>query len=462
LGLLAITFFSLMAFLLLFQYHSESAFFSSYFSPTLRIWEFTLGGLASLCSKKANEAIQRGSLLLLVVLVVFPNELFTIKASIMVSVLITCLVIVLGGGQMPQNPLTQILVWVGDRSYSLYLYHLPLIYLAKHSPYLTNSDFSGAWVVTSLVLTVVLSHISFEFVEKRYQLVNLGSRSVIPALRLYFSALTISLGFLAWGASSNWTFVQAASGSRPVPTESSLSCNPKSCNPTNNSSILLLGDSHANVLSKELERMVTINYDRSLLNMSKLGCELIFPDVLNKHRHKANLDFRKCLRHNMDTFKFLLQNDIPVILSQRSTIYLPEGLEMDPGVYQKVYFESLKRILQLPNKVLVIGPVPDYPKRISYFNSPIGVFQDLKNFPLSVSKNLLKTSARDDVSLRKLVELNHEHYFSSFSVFCNLEECRRYGPKGWFYIDESHLSIVGVKMIVNGLAKDADFSSMLK
>jgi peptidoglycan/LPS O-acetylase OafA/YrhL len=63
--------------------------------------------------------------------------------------------------------LVKILQVIGDRSYSLYLFHMPLLYLAKFTP-LLYGDQRIVPTMFAVVLTFLLAEVSYRNIEFRY------------------------------------------------------------------------------------------------------------------------------------------------------------------------------------------------------------------------------------------------------------------------------------------------------
>ena len=110
----------------------------SFYSPTDRIWQFTLGGLVFLLLDRYQNYIREipKSIHLLtviaVVMILFGPVHMNLKVSSILASLFAVIVILFKSLDVLPNSLIQRLVWVGDRSYSIYLVHMPLIYLAKY------------------------------------------------------------------------------------------------------------------------------------------------------------------------------------------------------------------------------------------------------------------------------------------------------------------------------------------
>lgn len=146
--LVAIALFALLS----FSSFSFPAFFSTFFTrfgfPTeidfafysglARCWQFLIGlGAYFISSRHKNSPttsrMGNFAFLTLVVLLFSNLEVGTYLGSILSS-LFTLVALYFGVTSKYMNPLSGTFNWIGDRSYSLYLLHMPLLYLAKYSP----------------------------------------------------------------------------------------------------------------------------------------------------------------------------------------------------------------------------------------------------------------------------------------------------------------------------------------
>lgn len=162
----------------------------SFYSPIDRIWQFTLGGLASLLMGQVQFRTKRipKNIHLLgviaVVMILFSPMHVGLKVSSFLASLFTVIVILSKSIYVLPNSLTQKLEWVGDRSYSIYLVHMPLLYLAKYSPGLGNGLAQKFLVIITIIMSTLLGHWQFELVEKKFRITGrminpLPARSIL-------------------------------------------------------------------------------------------------------------------------------------------------------------------------------------------------------------------------------------------------------------------------------------------
>ena len=160
---IAVTSFLIFVFSPLFSTDLNTWLFYMFFS---RFWEFMLGGLLARLIKagKIHAVIWRSSFYTLTLLLLVPLQINKVIYTIVI-VMFTSLCLVSSSETSNQRNLWTLL---GDRSYSIYLYHLPLMYIAKFTPviYGTNREI---YTVLSILISLVLAEISYRFIENNFR-----------------------------------------------------------------------------------------------------------------------------------------------------------------------------------------------------------------------------------------------------------------------------------------------------
>jgi peptidoglycan/LPS O-acetylase OafA/YrhL len=139
-----------------------------YFSPITRIWQFAAGSLIfiTLSKSEINKYISYVARLVLVfgiLVILLPIPLERLITYLVSTVVFISLVI---AKLQFQNLLGNSLMRIGDISYSLYLYHLPFIYLALYSPTSgANEIFRAVGVIFAIVFTFIAANFSYKYIE---------------------------------------------------------------------------------------------------------------------------------------------------------------------------------------------------------------------------------------------------------------------------------------------------------
>lgn len=167
-----------------------------YLLPT-RGWELAAGGLVFLLSRNQEHWKQYGSLLYGVGLLLWGVGFSVIDSSFpwpsgwaLLPVIGTGLIILASqnDARLMVNPLAG---WLGNISYSLYLWHWPLVVAL----YFLGVEEQWLWVVAGLLLSLLLGYISFKFIENPTRR-TLTDISIIKQV-MVFGAAGVLIGLAA-------------------------------------------------------------------------------------------------------------------------------------------------------------------------------------------------------------------------------------------------------------------------
>lgn len=172
--------------------------------------------------------------------------------------------------------------WLGTRSYSIYLWHWPVVVVLT---YLTWQGNATA-IATGLAITLVMGHLSYQWVEKQGQ-------KQLGQLRLGLGATTLVCTVMLLAASGGWIRVEEGFGSRlPGATSAIIAAasdtNPRQavCHPSagitspsciyggNKVRAVLLGDSHADAVVTALAA-ASSNPNDGVMDWSYSSCPTI-------------------------------------------------------------------------------------------------------------------------------------------------------------------------------------------
>jgi peptidoglycan/LPS O-acetylase OafA/YrhL len=173
----------------------------AYFVTQTRVWELALGGLLALTIHRFEAGmIQRAGLLLLGLVAVGTAALtFSTKTAFpgyaaLLPTVGAALVILAGDVRIGtfRGLNATALGYIGDRSYSIYLWHFPLVtlYLVGH-PHIGLLDGLGI-----VALTLALSHFTFRYIEQRYRY----PRAKAELRPVFFGAASIAACLVASAA----------------------------------------------------------------------------------------------------------------------------------------------------------------------------------------------------------------------------------------------------------------------
>ncbi|MFE1665587.1 acyltransferase family protein [Microbacterium sp. P02] len=201
----------------------------AYFVTYARVWEFAAGGLVALLASDRRLPAVFANVLSLGGLAAIAVAAFTFDADTafpgfwaLVPVLGTAAVIVAGmDGRAQWHSVitaTRPVQWLGDVSYSLYLWHWPLIVVI---PFALVLPLSTTLKIGILVASLVLAWLTKKFVEDR------GQRWpwLVASARRTFAAMLIGIGaVVAVGLGLLWGHAAMVDQNRPSDTVASGPC----------------------------------------------------------------------------------------------------------------------------------------------------------------------------------------------------------------------------------------------
>lgn len=240
---------------------TSTASSAAFFLLPYRAWEMLLGGLAFMLAARLRmgSSARRvlhytGAFLLLLASLLFDHNWAWPGLNAALPVLATAMVILSAhAAGWLDNPIAQ---WLGDRSYSLYLWHWP-VYV---SLVFSELRFVPLAIVAGLIVTLLLGHLSFVMVEKRSK-IWLGSErrvlvgTAIAALML----VVVAPAVLVWkvqglpGRFPEYVDLIARESANRNPRQSVCLVNngvqPGRCiYGSGQRKVIVLGDSHADAL----------------------------------------------------------------------------------------------------------------------------------------------------------------------------------------------------------------------
>jgi peptidoglycan/LPS O-acetylase OafA/YrhL len=427
----------------------------AFYSPVTRAWQFLIGALLAISSfdkAKLNTWISSGlAIVALISVLIFASAQATVffSWSRISATLLTAMIILKGSSWLSNRWL----VAIGDRSYSLFLWHYPLIVISK--------SISSGWVfVVLLLLIVFFAEISYRFVETPFRqsssknLTKLSISKTVPTILVFLSIGIVALrpdvvakeliepknySLYFYDAKKNCWF------------DADL----VTCGEELDESILLVGDSHAASLRPG------------------------FFEAINSINHKPRFRDGRCLFVSFDNIKasgedsgcleesgFWLQEEI-IAQRPRVVVFLvcgrihdscPEGLESES---ERDWVNAGTRALQpildagitvaLVRDLPILEPDPRYSATVfrSLFNRPISRFEINKRYQWLSNSRFETLLTELSPSKGKIYEV------SVLDSVCDEKYCEGRTSKGSeMWSDEDHLSIDGSLEIADVIARE--------
>ncbi len=434
----------------------------SFYSSLSRIWQFLFGGILFVFLSqqvKIRKRVHIASSIFMIIsicLILFSRIQIESKiGSILVSILTLFLIAFASLNLLPFH-LSNILMWLGDRSYSLYLLHMPIIYIAKYSPILkfgTNSELQMRTFI-GILFTLILSNFSFIFLENRFRY----SKNHKTTLKItkgqaisFFLIMTVifggmykiaSLGLLQdpnrpttsevspqdWDA--NCKFHQPSNPPRNRPCLYSFGMSDKN--------FLLIGDSHAGHISQTIIRIGKIE-KANVYVFTHSACPFIIEQTFFSNKDYYPLFTSECMQHNRAILNFM--NDVridTVFYTQRSTV--PYVVPKTWQIREKLNRSIMQGLIKLENhadKLIFIGITPEY---VSVDSLVLKLF-DSRGFYHQIP-------SLDNDYWRNALSSSELKYVDVYGKFCkSMTLCKNQIDGEWLFIDNDHLSQAGGKLI---------------
>lgn len=446
-----------------------------YLLPT-RGWEFIAGGLVFFAGrdvkaleKHSKTLLWSGFVLLLLTFILIDSSYTWPSAWAVLPVLATALIMLANRSQsvLTAHPIAQ---WLGERSYSLYLWHWPIMVAL----YFADLHNDGLWITAGLALSLLLGDVSYRLIE--------------TPTRVYFSKASTGKEILALGTFVMLVGVSAVSArlfvfeGRLAPeveiaAKEKTNWEPRSrneCKPTKDNTspactygngvtgVVMIGDSHAMSTITALAETAG-KYGNSAIYLGRDGSKPVY-DLKNTDDPSLFLFNEWLLKSELPEYEannisivhvtrlttpLMGQNENPSTKPSSYFDYLPESFN-DPVFNQQFKDAFIKTACDIAarNPFYITRPIPE-----------IGI-----DVPNTLSRNIIFGKDSGDIKIT-LEEYHERHAFTwamqdeaaeqcgvkilnPLPYLCDDQYC--YGSKNGrpLYYDDDHLSEYGNKFLV--------------
>lgn len=454
----------------------------AFYLPVTRAWEFGAGAIIALIHPWLFRRVGRaatvalgtiGMFLIGTAAVLTPTQNFPGFWALLPVVGTVALIV--GGIPPYSSPVSRWLgskplMWVGDRSYSFYLWHWPFIVFAR------QQSESAAVMLLAVGASVIVGHLAYTYVEnpihrskrpwRGRRLATLWTACILPGLLV--ASVFLHGASIAWANPNvgKWKATiaeghldQTLDCSRWEPLGSSS--RPAACvrsTPESGGRVLLLGDSHAGHLSEGVIAAAhSLGYDAELATFH--GCPFLSPDAFT---------MPLCRNFVAQTQEDLLKDPdqyVAVIISNADSRYpaemnsvgfrLGDALEKATADWVARSTDSIDQLVRGGVPVVVVGDVPPAPGMPTCLAPSIWRAPDpdcLSNHHADEEK----VAVRDYIVDRVLAGATSvgATTIDTRTSLCDPEgACNVLGPEGLpLWRDEDHLSTVGSRMLEGALA----------
>jgi len=422
-----------------------------FFSPVDRIWQFTLGGLVFLLLgrsyngiKDMPKSIHLASVIAIVIILFGPIHIGLRSSSIFAS-LFAVFVIIFKSLDVLPDFLMKKLEWLGDRSYSIYLVHMPLVYIAKYSPavQIGNGENRIVCSTIALIVSILLGGLSYSKIENRYRDRGKSDHTSLKTLAVsllltfaipltLFASIDYGQKKQYWGLDTNIPKPSYAGFLDPNCERDSENAQPCTyANKGATKSVLLLGDSYAGHISQAVID-ATNNANWNSVIWTQSGCAF---QVLDQE--KKVLD--SCIKNNRRKVEWISQNTPDLIIVSQLTYFEANLSDLK---------NALSAIHTIVPNILLIENTPKFPDDKDYM-----VPRPLLMSPYEPPKSFLLTEMESSGKyysnqLAMWARSNGISTMDFTPLFCGEKICSRFSNGLWLYRDTGHLSVDGAELTI--------------
>ena len=461
---------------------------NNFYLLTSRIWEIFFGVIISLLHHKNFMIIKNkyfinfltivSLLIIFISLTIFGNELQHPSLFTLLPVLATSLIIYFNTEHTVVGKFLSLnfLVYIGLISYSLYLWHFPILSFM----FLMGLD-DNFFSFLGLFISFPFSILTYKFIETRFRdkkKINNKTCYLLIFISITSIILFVFLSHKTEGFKnrSNILFKKDLS---EKPWEILKNSNDEICHlkikefckfisKDSTQNIFLLGDSHMITLGKSLYEYTNEN-NINLITMTNGGC-YFFPDFDYIDLKTKEVAFGCNKQYQQLRINHILENkNSIIIIGGNINRYLSnKNLNGEPSefifansnfTFLRSFQKNLAKILQ-NNKVILVYPIPEipfYPLTEIYNRSGSLNYDNLRKYieNNNTTTNLKNYFSRSQKSFEFLDSFNDPNLYRVYphKTLCDNLECFVSNKDELFYFDSEHLSVSGASKLTDLIIK---------
>ncbi|SRR5258706_3406358 len=458
----------------------------AFYLAHMRIWELLIGSLLATKMIASKINLHIGNLLSLIGLVMLAIPIFlytndTPFPGIAASIPTLGTALIIYSGIENKTFIGRILsfwpiVFIGQISYSLYLWHWPIIVFARYYAIIELTALETAAV---LLIIFILSILSWHFIEKPFRQRSFLKNRGIFVYAAIGMVLTIAAGsaiYLTNGLPNRFSSRQAdIDPNTDVRLKKWRSCGGRVKNPSplkfckigedkNIPIFLLWGDSHARALAPSiqisaLQAGVTglVAYTPacpSLLGVDRQGqqsCSEFNIDIINyiqdhPNLHTIILASRWALSAEGTRFKSEEGNSVILV----NTMTGSAQTDTNATLFKLGLEQTVNKLLEMGRKVVIVTQVPEIGYYVpSAFSIAQRTGRDANKIIAPslneyIDRNMIVTTVVESLAKNDDVQI-----VDPWKALCNEKNCLVASEGQPLYLDDDHLSIFGAQYISN-------------
>jgi peptidoglycan/LPS O-acetylase OafA/YrhL len=448
----------------------EKTLFLDFYSPIGRVWEFGAGVLTAMWSRQTRSDISApgrimlyaaGFGLLAYSLWGIAGESSFPGPTTALPVLATAALIMAGGStHIGANPLleSKVMRWVGDRSYSIYLWHWPLLTLG-----FLQFERSALVATVAVLLTFVASDLSFRHIEQPFRAHTISTIPRAAGLAVKWASVPAALAVIFSVAPSQAWGTQFSDGvARPLGYEE-CHVNPKS-DPTphwcsfqgegRGSTVeptYLVGDSNAAHFSEGL-KIGTEKSGRNLLVSTASTCPLVvgIEPVVNNGDSGG-----QCLAWQVNVMRDLAESQAGIVVLawsddvvvnpkswlRTSENYYTSAVSEKAKLFEESLENTVRTLRNMGHDVILVQTVPHWADDYKWNLAECSLVDALsgcnRTMPLEWAQDRSKALSEPVIKLGLRLNVPTLDFGSQI---CPDGRCATWNGQAWTYRDGSHIS----------------------
>lgn len=467
--------------LLLDIYFSSIKPVASFYLPVTRVWEILFGCLIALFSVKIpNKYLNYIGYVIIFLSIFFLENFISSSFALKLTVVFaTGLILITGKKLVANGYIIKLLIFTGLISYSLYLIHYPLISLFKHYFILEPSlDIKIIILISSYLISVL----SYKYIETPFRRKNTNKEFLLKD-KYFYNLLCLSVVIFTMAiVYSNYNFknnlLNVNNKNKEQIYSSKCEYNPyifihklkiDECltnNKINKIDFIILGDSHAQSVSKNLSEKIFQKFKQNTLISIMPACA----PILGLKRINDSQRSKNCEKFNT------LNNEIIVAKNIKNIILLANwpsytnsgefnngegGIDKEFVIYDynnkknfKYFFEKQLEIFKnSKSKIYLIFPIPEAGWDVKRLDDRMKS-RNMEKDEISISFEKYLERNKEIHSIFENVNDENIKKIYSYKFFCLSfikDRCVNKFENKLLYRDKDHLSHYGSELFTDYL-----------
>ena len=421
-----------------------------YFFPFFRFHEFLLGifsfyYLNSISNKKLNYKFSYLGVILIIISSVYLNETKNFPGINSLLPIVGILMIIISEDKKNILLCNNITQYLGNISYSLYLYHWPVIVAFK---YITLKTFFNFYDVVSICLiTLILSHLSYKYVELSFKSLEVKKKITFLIIFIFVVTSFYSLTF----SKQNQIEINENDFLKNEIIIRDTYLNKINKDTFSKNKIFVIGDSHAQDLFISLshDNLYLKKYSKTYLPLDDscfkyVGKKTIVMKIENFIATNINMAGQSYCNTQIKGFLEASKN------IKNSNILISSRWSVDTlGYVEKI----IKLLLKDGNNLILVN------RRPRFFDVPS--LHDIKSSFNQKTLNELAYNLKDkninriNYLIKSIVTNNNLKHLDLMSIICIDKEnkCFVINDDNLLFIDNDHFSMFGSKFFSSKISK---------